>query len=227
MRTEPGGARLAVKICGLTAVEQVEAACAAGASYVGFVFVPASPRAVSPAEAGALAPAAAPGCVKTGLFVDPDDAAIDAALEACPLDLIQLHGTETPDRVVALRERIGLPVMKAVPIATEADLASVTRYEGVVDQILVDAKAEPGAAIPGGGGVPFDWRLIAGRRWSRPWMLAGGLTPENVAEAARLTGATQVDVSSGVEARRGVKSIDKIRAFCDAARSWTPSAARG
>jgi phosphoribosylanthranilate isomerase len=131
--------------------------------------------------------------------------------------MLQLHGHEPPDRVASLRSRHGLPVMKAVGVATADDLPALDAYAAVADQLLVDAKPAPGAALPGGNGVAFDWRLIAGRRWPVPWMLAGGLTPANVAEAVRLTGARQVDVSSGVEAAPGVKDADLIRAFVAAA----------
>lgn len=207
-----------VKICGLKESAHVAAAVAAGANYVGFVFFPKSPRNLTHAEAAALALAVPPGIAKVALTVDADDAALDALLAAVPLDMLQLHGRETPERVAAVRARYGLPVMKAVGVATEADLAALDIYAEVADQILVDAKAPPGAALPGGNGLAFDWRLIAGREWARPWMLAGGLTPDNVGEAVRLTGARQVDVSSGVESAPGVKDAGKIAAFVAAAR---------
>ena len=207
-----------VKFCGLTSAEDLEAAAQAGASYAGFVFFPKSPRNLSLDAARALALVAPVGLAKVALVVDPDDAALDAILAQVPIDMIQLHGAEPPDRVAALRARHGLPVMKAVGIASAADLPKLATYEAVADQILVDAKPAAGADLPGGNGLAFDWRLIAGRDWVRPWMLAGGLTPDNVADAIRLTGAQQVDVSSGVEAAPGVKDAARMKAFVQAAR---------
>ena len=209
--------RVRVKICGLTRPADVAAAVAAGASYVGFVFFEKSPRHLSLAAARALALEVPPGVVKVALTVDADDAALDALLARVPIDMLQLHGRESPERVAALRARHGLPVMKAVGVAAARDLAALDEYAEVADQLLVDAKPPPGAPLPGGNGLAFDWRLLTGRRWTRPWMLAGGLTPENVAEAVRRTGARQVDVSSGVESAPGEKDPARIRAFIDAA----------
>ena len=206
------------KICGLTRPEDVSAAAKAGAAYVGFVFFPKSPRNVSIAEARDLAVDVPMGIAKVALVVDADDAALDAVTKAVPLDMLQLHGKETPDRVTEIRTRYGLPVMKAVGVAEAADVDALDTYAEVADQLLVDAKPPKDADLPGGNGVQFDWRLISARRWSKPWMLAGGLTPENVAEAIALTGARQVDVSSGVEAAPGVKDAKKIAAFIDATR---------
>lgn len=206
-----------VKICGLREARHVAAAVEAGAAYLGFVFFPESPRNVTPGTARALALAVPPGIAKVALIVDADDARLDAITTAVPLDMLQLHGRESPARVAEIRARTGLPVMKALGIAAEADLAAIDAYAAVADQILVDAKPPRGAALPGGRGVAFDWRLVANRRWARPWMLAGGLTPENVAEAVALTGARQVDVSSGVERARGEKDEALIRAFLAAA----------
>lgn len=208
-----------VKICGLTGEDGLAAAITAGAAYVGFVFFPPSPRNIAPDRAAALAVTVPPGIAKVGLFVDPDDATLAAVLARVPLDMIQLHGAEAPDRVGEIRRMTGLPVMKAVGIAEPGDLARLSEHEAVADQILVDARPPRGATRPGGNAVAFDWRLIAGRRWARPWMLAGGLTPDNVAEAVRLTGARQVDVSSGVESAPGIKDKERIRAFVAAARS--------
>lgn len=215
-RGRPGGTR--VKICGLTRPEHVAAAAEAGAGYVGFVFFPKSPRNLSLAAARDLAIEVPVGVAKVGLVVDPSDAELDALLAAVPLDMIQLHGHEAPERVAEVRARTGLPVMKALGVAEAADLDPLPAYEAVADQILIDAKAPKGAALPGGNGLAFDWQLIAGRQWARPWMLAGGLTPGNVAQAVRLTGARQVDVSSGVESASGVKDAGLIRAFVAAAR---------
>lgn len=205
-----------VKICGLTRPEDVAACHAAGAAYIGFNFFPKSPRYVSPATARTLALEAPPGLAKVALTVNATDEELDAILAEVPLDMLQLHGRESPERVAEVRARYGLPVMKAIGIAEEADLDQIDAYAPVADQILIDAKAPKGAVLPGGNGIPFDWRLIAGRRWPVPWMLAGGLTPANVAEAARLTGARQVDTASGVESAPGVKDAGLIRAFCAA-----------
>jgi phosphoribosylanthranilate isomerase len=211
-----------VKICGLRTLADVQAAAAAGAAYVGFVFFPKSPRNLTIAQARELTLAAPIGLAKVALVVDADDALLDAITEAMPLDMLQLHGHETPDRVSEIRARYGLPVMKAVGVADEGDLAAVLEYSLVADQILVDAKPPKNAALPGGNGLSFDWRLVAQRRWLRPWMLAGGLTPLNVAEAIRLTNARQVDVSSGVESAPGMKDAGLIRAFVNAATQDGP-----
>ena len=153
---------------------------------------------------------------KVALVVDADDALLDAITEAMPLDMLQLHGQESPDRVAELRARYGLPVMKAIGVADEGDLAALFDYATVADQLLIDAKPPKTVDLPGGNGLSFDWRLVAQRRWLRPWMLAGGLTPDNVREAIRLTNVQQVDVSSGVESAPGVKDPARIKAFVDA-----------
>lgn len=207
-----------VKICGLKTVADVAAVASAGAAYAGFVFFAKSPRHVTIEQARELALSAPVGLAKVALTVDADDATLDAIVEAVPLDMLQLHGHESPDRVAAVRTRYGLPVMKAVGVADDGDLQAVFDYSLVADQILIDAKPPKGAALPGGNGLAFDWRLVAQRRWLRPWMLAGGLTPENVAEAIRLTNARQVDVSSGVESAPGVKDPARIAAFVAATR---------
>ena len=204
------------KICGLSTPEAVDAAAEAGAAYLGFVFFPKSPRNLSLAEAEALTLATPPGVMKVALTVNADDALIDE-IAALPIDMFQLHGAEPPARVADLKARTGLPVMKAIGVADADDLEKIALYEDVADQILVDAKPPKGGEVPGGNGLAFDWRLIEGRDWKGPWMLAGGLDPGNVAAAARLTGAAQVDVSSGVESAPGVKDIAKIRAFLEAA----------
>lgn len=206
-----------VKICGIRRAGDLAAAVAARAAYVGLNFFPKSPRFVTLEEARALALATPEGLCKVALVVDAEDATLDAITAAMPLDMLQLHGKESPDRVAGIKARYGLPVMKAVGVAEEGDLAAVLDYSLVADQILVDAKAPKGAALPGGNGLAFDWRLVAQRRWLRPWMLAGGLTAGNVAEAIRLTNARQVDVSSGVESAPGVKDAAKIAAFAAAA----------
>lgn len=210
---------IAVKICGLTSPQAVADAVGAGARYVGFVFFPRSPRHVSLADAALLARAVPLGVAKVALTVDADDDFLDLLLESVPIDMLQLHGHETPERVRAVKDRYGLPVMKAVGVADAADLTDLDRYMAVADQILLDAKPPKEAELPGGNGLSFDWRLIEGHDWPKPWMLAGGLTPENVAEAVRLTGARQVDVSSGVERAPGVKDPARVAAFIQAAQS--------
>lgn len=206
-----------VKICGLRSPADVAAAATAGAAYGGLVFFPKSPRHVTLDQARAAAWAAPPRLAKVALVVDADDATLDAIVAGVPIDMFQLHGQETPARVAAVRARFGLPVMKAVGIAKAEDLAALGPMFAVADQILIDAKAPKGADLPGGNGQVFDWTLLAGRRWPKPWMLAGGLTPGNVAEAVRITGARQVDVSSGVEGAPGVKDHGLVRAFVAAA----------
>ena len=206
-----------VKICGLRTSADVTAVARAGAAYAGFVFFAKSPRNVTLPEARLAALAAPPGLAKVALTVDADDATLDAIVEAVPLDMLQLHGRESPDRVAQVRARYRLPVMKAIGLADESDLPAIFAFSTVADQILIDAKPPRGADLPGGNGLAFDWRLLAGRRWLRPWMLAGGLTAKNVAEAVRLTGARQVDVSSGVESAPGVKDAARIAAFVAAA----------
>ncbi|MBY6067247.1 phosphoribosylanthranilate isomerase [Leisingera aquaemixtae] len=207
-----------VKICGLSTPQDVAAVAAAGAAYAGFVFFPKSPRNVSIAQAAALAIEAPMGLCKVALTVNASDAELDAITGAVPLDMLQLHGRESPERVAEVRARYGLPVMKAVGIADAADIPQIALYEQVADQLLIDAKPPKEAELPGGNGLAFDWRLLAARKyWQKPWMLAGGLTPENVAEAIRMTGARQVDVSSGVESAPGEKDADLIEAFTKAA----------
>lgn len=208
-----------VKICGLRSLSDVAAVVSSRASYAGFVFFPKSPRHLTTEQARILAFAAPPGLAKVALTVDADDAMLDDLVDKIPLDMLQLHGHETPARVAEVKARYGLPVMKAIGVSDEADLSGLIEYALVADQLLIDAKPPKGAAVPGGNGLSFDWRLLVGRKWLKPWMLAGGLTPENVAEAVRLTGARQVDVSSGVEASTGVKDPLRIAAFVKAAQA--------
>jgi phosphoribosylanthranilate isomerase len=207
-----------VKICGLRSRSEVAAAAAAGAAYLGFVFFPPSPRSISLADARWIAGGIPDGLIRVALTVDADDETLAAILEAAQVDMLQLHGTESPERVADVRARFEVPVMKAIGLATEDDLPLVDAYAEVADQLLVDARALPGADRPGGNGTPFDWQIIRAHRWRRPWMLAGGLTAENVAEAVRLTGADQVDVSSGVESSPGHKDPARVAAFVKAAR---------
>lgn len=209
-----------VKICGLSAPDHVSAAVDAGARYLGFNFFAKSPRYVDPAKAAALAAEVPIGVAKVALVVNGTDAEIDAIVSRVPLDMLQLHGLETPDRVAQVKARFGLPVMKVIGVADAGDIAAIDLYEEVADQLLIDAKPPRDAVLPGGNGLTFDWRLLAGRKyWSRPWMLAGGLTPENVAEAIRMTRARQVDVASGVESAPGIKDRDLMIRFVKAARA--------
>ncbi len=211
---------IAVKICGLSTLESVVAATQGGARFVGFVFYPPSPRHVTPEQAAGLCEAVPSGVKRVGVFVDADDEAVGAAVGRVPLDLLQFHGRESPERVAAVKRRFGRPVMKAIPVAAAADLAAAPRYFGAADWLLFDAKPPRGTAgtLPGGNGLIFDWELLGGKRWPLPWMLSGGLTVENLPEAVRITHATALDVSSGVERKPGVKDLDKIAAFLARAR---------
>ena len=206
-----------VKICGLTTLDTLSGAINAGAAYVGFVFYEKSPRHLSIEKASQMAKAVPEGVCKTALVVDPTDNDLDLLLDKIPVDMIQLHGHESAERVSEVKDKFGLPVMKAVGISDESDLIHLNEYSRISDQILVDAKPSKNSILPGGNGLSFDWRLLAGRRWATPWMLAGGLNPYNLLEAAKLTGATQFDVSSGVETSSGVKDIKLISDFIQAA----------
>lgn len=214
---------VAVKICGLSDAAALTAAVEGGASYVGFVFYPPSPRALSPERAGELARQVPGHCIKVGVFVDPDDALLDRVLAAVPLDALQLHGAQTPERVGAIRARTGRVAIKALPIVEAGDLEAVTDYAAVADALLFDAKPpkEPGR-LPGGNGLAFDWRLLQDLEVDCPWLLAGGLSLENLEAAVSLCGAAVVDVSSGVEIRPGVKDPEKIRQFLALAATLTP-----
>jgi phosphoribosylanthranilate isomerase len=209
------------KICGLSTVESVDAAISGGADLIGFVFFARSPRYLTPDAAGALSRPVAGKVRRVGLIVDATDAEIDAILGGCALDMLQLQGKESPARVAEIRVRFGLPVMKAVAISTADDLAVARTFEPVADRLLFDAKppASLKNALPGGNAVSFDWRILAGQTFARPWMLAGGLTVDNLAEAVRVSGARAVDTSSGVEDRPGVKNPQKIKDFLALAKS--------
>ena len=204
------------KICGLKTPETIVAAVGGGAAYIGFNFYPRSPRSVTPEDAARLAAKVPPSVSTVALVVDADDALIDRIAEALAPDILQLHGGETPERVAQIRARTGRQVMKALAIATPDDIVRARTYESSADLLMFDAKPPPGG-LPGGNGLAFDWRLLKDATWTRPWLLAGGLTPANVSEAIRATGATRVDVSSGVEDSPGVKSPEKIRQFLAAA----------
>ncbi|GGB35701.1 N-(5'-phosphoribosyl)anthranilate isomerase [Sphingomonas metalli] len=206
------------KICGLATADTLDAAVAGGASHVGFVFFPPSPRHLGYDRASGLA-ARVPGHVaRVGVFVDPDDALLDEAVRAARLDAVQLHKT-APERTAIIRARTGRETWAAVAVKTRADLDQARHYAGAADRILYDAKTPPGAALPGGMGLRFDWTLLDNFRHPLPWALSGGLDPANVAEAIRRTTAPLVDVSSGVESAPGVKDVDKIAAFLKATRS--------
>jgi len=208
-----------IKICGLTTPEALDVALVAGADMVGFVFFAPSPRHVELATARALGARVRGRALKVALSVDASDDELAASVDALKPDMLQLHGTESPNRVLAVRRRFGLPVMKAVPIAERADLAAVRSYDSVADRLILDARAARAATRPGGLGRSFDWRLLEGVMTRIPFMLSGGLDAGNVAEALRITGAPGVDVSSGVERALGEKDLGKIRAFITAARA--------
>lgn len=206
-----------VKICGLSSPEVLLATIAAGADMAGFVFFENSPRHIDLETARTLGLLAQGRIKKVALVVDADDATLEAVVDDLAPDFLQLHGKETPDRVELVKARFGLPVIKAIGVATAADVDAARAFEDVADIILFDAKPAPGAVVPGGAGVAFDWKLLRSN-FAKNWMLSGGLDPDNVAAAVRLTGATSVDVSSGVERERGVKDAAKIAAFVAAAR---------
>ena len=206
--------RVTAKICGLGTPETLDAAIAGGASHVGFVFYPPSPRAVSFDSVRGLASRVPRHVARVGVFVDPDDALVDQAIDSGGLDAIQLHKV-TPDRAAVLRQRTRQEVWIAVAVKARADLGGAANYRQAADKILYDAKT-PEGTLPGGMGVRFDWGLLDGFRHPLPWALSGGLTAANVAEAVRRTGASLVDVSSGVETAPGVKDVDKIAAFLHA-----------
>jgi len=207
-----------IKICGLSAPDALDMALAAGADMVGFVFFAPSPRNIGYDTARALGQRVRGRAQKVALFVDPTDQELTAGIEALEPDMLQLHGAETPDRVVRVRERFGLSVMKALPIEQRADLAAVKLYEKVADRLIFDARPPREATRPGGLGQSFDWQLLQNLDTRLPFMLSGGLDVANVAEALRITGAPGVDVSSGVERSPGAKDPEKIRAFVAAVR---------
>ena len=211
-----------VKFCGLTSPQAVAAAARTGAAYVGFVFFDRSPRNVSVETARLLAADVPAGICKVALIVDADDATLDSIVDHVPLDMLQLHGRETPERVAEIRARHRLPVMKAIGVRGASDLAAVDAYAEVADQLLIDAKPPPGAGLPGGNGVVFDWTLLSGMRWPKPWMLAGGLTADNVMRAINITGARQLDLSSAVESAPGIKDPEKMQAFMQAIAPAAP-----
>ena len=211
-----------VKICGVRTPEVVEAAVAAGGDYVGVVFFAQSPRNVTLAEAALVTKAAAGRIATVAVLVDPDDDLIADVMAIATPDLLQLHGREDPKRMAAIKARFGVPLIKAITVASPEDVAVADRYWDVADIMLFDAKPSPKAALPGGNGLPFDWRALSGLQQHRPFALSGGLTPENVGEAIRLTGAVMVDVSSSVERRAGEKDTGLVQSFIRAAKAVRP-----
>ena len=208
-----------VKICGVTSQQLMRDVGNVGAQYAGLVFFEKSPRNLSLDKARSIALEAPTGLAKVALLVNPSDRFLDSLTTTVPLDMIQLHGSETPERVSEIKQKTGLPVMKAIGVAEKDDLKKLDVYATVADQLMVDAKPAKDAILPGGNGYAFDWSLLQGRRWTGPWMLAGGLNPENVAQAIAITGAQQIDVSSGVEICPGKKDKRKINAFVRAAQT--------
>ncbi|MCW9035470.1 MAG: phosphoribosylanthranilate isomerase [Rhodospirillales bacterium] len=204
---------ISVKICGLKDRDSVIAAVENGADYLGVVFFPPSPRNIDPEQAAEILDGVPSDVTKVGLFVDPNDEFLDTVLRHVRLDLIQLHGKESPTRVEEVRQKFGLEVMKACPISESADIEAARAYEEIADRLLFDAKPPKGATRPGGNAVAFDWALLKDVTWSCPWMLAGGLHQGNVLEAVKTFGATAIDISSGVESEPGVKSPEMIRQF--------------
>lgn len=210
---------IAVKICGLTSADAVDAAVSAGAAYGGLVFHPKSPRFVVAGQARMLAERMRGRLKIVALVADMEDAGIDAVVKNVRPDFLQLHGHETVKRAAQIRETFTLPVIKALPVAEVSDFDAVAEYEKIADMLMFDAKPPGGAERAGGHGAAFDWKILAGRSFTKPWFLAGGLNPENVARAIALSGAAQVDVSSGVESAPGVKDAARIAAFAAAAKS--------
>ena len=210
-----------VKICGINAPDAVRAAVDGGVDFIGLVFYPPSPRAVTPEQARDLSAMAGRAVGKVGLLVDPVDTVIERVLAHVKLDMLQLHGRETPARVVDIKKRFGLPVMKAIKVAVAADLDAAASFAPVADWLLFDGvpPKDKKGVLPGGNAAQFDWMLLKGRKFALPWMLSGGLDPSNVAEAIRISGAPCVDVSSGVEMRPGKKDTAKIAAFIRAAKA--------
>ena len=206
-----------VKICGLTDAAAVKAVVEGGAAMCGFVFFPASPRNLTPKEAAELTKGVPEGVIRVGLTVDADDALLAEIALVAKVDMVQLHGAETPARTNEVRERFGLPVIKVLAVQGPDDLAAAKAYQGVADRLMFDAKPPEDASRPGGNARTFDWRVLKNQTFALPWLLAGGLTAENLAEAVKTSGAVAVDVSSGVEDAPGVKNVDKIRAFLAAA----------
>ena len=207
-----------MKICGLTSETSIKHAVTAGADYIGFVFFSKSPRYVTFSQAAGLTALIPESVIKVALVVDPNNTLLSDMVKRVPIDMIQLQGRESPQRVREIKELTGLPVMKAVGVSEPADLEIIDSYATVADQLLIDAKPAKGSILPGGNGLTFDWKLMSGKTWDLPWMLAGGLNAENVAEAIQMTGTAQIDVSSGVEKTPGDKDPDKVTLFIQKAK---------
>ncbi|MBZ9706988.1 phosphoribosylanthranilate isomerase [Mesorhizobium sp. ESP7-2] len=210
---------LDIKICGLKTDQAMAAALAGGASHVGFIFFPKSPRYVEPAEAGRLREAARGRALAVAVTVDAKDAFLDEIVEKMQPDMLQLHGSETPERVTELKARHGLPVMKALPLSEAADLDRIRPFIGVADRFLFDAKPPKGSELPGGNGVTFDWRILAGLDAGIDYMLSGGLNAANIGDALRLANPPAIDISSGVESAPGIKDPALIEQFFRAVRA--------
>ena len=208
-----------VKICGLSTVEGIEAAAGAGASHVGFVFFDPSPRNVRPREAPALAKYVPKSVKRVGVFVEPEDSLLERAIAAARLDIVQLHGDERPERLKSIKARLNVEIWKAIPVSTASDLERAREYRDIADMILFDARTPKASRLPGGMGIAFDWKLLNRLTHKMPWALSGGLSAENVAEAIAITGATMLDVSSGVESEPGTKDPAKISAFMEAVKA--------
>jgi len=213
---------IAVKICGITTPDAAAAAVAAGAAYGGVVFHPKSPRNLDIEQAATLARLMRGKLKLVTLLADPSDEQLAAVTAQLAPDFLQLHGAESARRVAYVRAKFNTPIIKALPVAEAADLAAAAEYENVADLLMFDAKAPKGAERPGGHGAAFDWQILAGRRFAKPWFLAGGLDPDNVARAIELSGAQMVDVSSGVESAPGVKDPARIQSFVNATRHPAP-----
>jgi len=209
---------IAVKICGLTSTDAIDAAVSAGASYGGLVFHPNSPRNLTPEQARSLADHMRGRLKIVALIVDMDDAGIEALVTAVRPDFLQLHGSESARRTAYIRGKFGVPVIKVLPVGEAADLAAAAEYEHAADMLMFDARPPKGAERPGGHGAAFDWKILGGKTFTKLWFLAGGLAPDNVARALELSGARLVDVSSGVESAPGVKDPQRIRDFIQAAQ---------
>jgi phosphoribosylanthranilate isomerase len=216
----PKTINVSAKICGLTSAEAVEAAVKGGAAYVGFIFFPPSPRNLSPEQAGKLAQDVPEHIAKVGVFVDPTNIEIELVTSRASLDILQLHGNETPERVAEIRQKFGLKVMKAIAVSSAADILHAKSYENIADLLLFDAKPPKSmaGALPGGNGLVFDWTLLGAYQWHCPWMLSGGLDVGTLGEAIKISGAKIIDVSSGVETSPGQKSPALITAFLAAVR---------
>ncbi len=208
------------KICGLSTPESVKAAIEAGATYIGFIFYPPSPRNISPEKASELARLAGDDIDKVGVFVNPDDEFLSSVLKLVDLNFIQLHGNETVERIQYLQKRFSVKVIKAISVASVGDISRAREYEKTADIILFDAKApiDLENALPGGNGIEFDWNLISNSIWQIPWMLSGGLDATNVSQAVKISGTGIVDVSSGIEISPGHKDIEKINSFMNTLR---------